>query len=139
MYVYKILRSISYILNENKKQIGIITAEIVSILDIDKSNINKPILIGDSNIKHMKNRHPKDFEDFGNKIEDIIKNPTYIGLHPRQKSIEYIKEFEINGKIVLCAVRISSKGIYFARSLYRINKDTLNNYLMSNTTKRLEK
>lgn len=128
-------------MNKDKKlkKIGVISKDIVSILNIDKSNINKPILIGDSNIDHMKNTHPQDFKDFGDKIEDIINNPTYIGLHPRKKSLEYIKEFEVDDEIVLCAVRITSKGTYFARSLYRINRDTLNDYLNSNTTKKLKK
>jgi len=120
-------------------KIGSIASDVVSILGIDTTNINKPILLGDSNITHIKNRHPEDFDDFGDKIEEILSNPTYIGIHPKQGSLEYIKEFKLEDSIVLCAVRLSKKGTYFVRSLYTITQEKLDSYIDSNSTKPYKK
>lgn len=120
---------------DSTTQVGTISPNVIAILEIDTTNINKPILLGESNIAHMRSSHPKDFEDFGDKIDEILSNPTYIGLHPKKGSLEYIKEFNLDGSIVLCAVRVSRKGTYFVRSLYRITQEKLDNYIKSNSTK----
>ncbi len=49
--------------------------------------------------------------------------------NPNQKSIEYIKEYKINGKFVLVAVRASNKGTMFVRTLFTMTERKINIYL----------
>ena len=44
------------------RQIGKITKKIIRILGLNYSK-EKPIFIGDTNIKHMKDKHPEDFKN----------------------------------------------------------------------------
>lgn len=57
------------------KEIGKITRNIINMLNLLEKE-EKTIFIGDSNIEHMKSEHPKDFEKYGNDIEDILANGT---------------------------------------------------------------
>ena len=59
------------------RQIGKVTKKIIDILGLEYEQ-EQPIFIGDANINHMKEEHQEDFEKYGAKIEDIIKNPTYL-------------------------------------------------------------
>lgn len=79
-----------------------------------------PIYLGESNIQHMMSEHPDDFVKYGDKIAEIIANPDYIAKHPSKDSIEYIKVFHdhVSNEHVLVAVRASSNGVYYARSLF---------------------
>jgi hypothetical protein len=90
-----------------------------------------PILIGPTNEQHMQNEHPEDFSKYYNQISEILNNPDYIGKHPSNGSIKYIKTFEEH---VLVAVRISGGGKLFARSIYSINHEKLEHYLESGNT-----
>jgi hypothetical protein len=99
------------------KQVGVITAQVIRILNL-KVAAGTPIFLGESNIAHMKSEHEADFGLYGDLIEEIISAPTYVGL--RKGSIEYIKELSEYVKI---AVRVSSDGSYFARTLYTMNPD----------------
>lgn len=52
------------------KQIGKLNQKVIELLDLEyKSEI--PIILGDSNIEHMKRQHPNDYERYG---QDIQKN-----------------------------------------------------------------
>lgn len=110
------------------KKLGYINNFIINkfTLDIDE---NTPILIGDSNIEHMKNTHPKDYESYKDKIIDIINTPDYVGYRTSDKSIEYIKEFLINKEYVKVAVRVTTKGNFFVRTLYTLNKNKVKRYI----------
>ena len=88
-----------------------------------------PIIIGESNLAHMQKEHPKDFEKYGNNIEDIINNPTYVALNPNQNSIEYIKEYKIDDEFVLVAVRVTNNGTMFARTLFVMTERKKEKYL----------
>ena len=103
------------------KKVGIINKRVRELLDLDISK-NSPIFIGESNIRHIKERHPEDFKIYGKKIQEIIKNPTYIAKNPKQGSIEYIKEYKIYNDFVLVAVRISNNGNFFVKTLFRMTK-----------------
>lgn len=92
---------------------------------------NQPIYIGESNLQHMKTKHPKDFEIFGSKIKEIINSPDYIAKHPRKENsaIEYIKVYEnSNNEHVLVAVRATGKGTLFARTLFIMDNDKVDKY-----------
>ena len=58
------------------KQIGMITKKIIKILKLDYEE-EKPIFVGDANLSHMREEHPKDFSKYGKEIDNIIINPTY--------------------------------------------------------------
>lgn len=67
-----------------------------------------PIILGDTNIDHMKRQHPEDYEKYGQDISEIVENPTYVAQNPNQGSIEYIKEYKIDNEFVLVAVRVTN-------------------------------
>lgn len=101
------------------RQIGILNKKVISLLNLNYKN-ELPIILGDTNIEHMKRQHFNDYVKYGNDIENIIQNPTYVAKNPNQGSIEYIKEYKINNDFVLVAVRISNKGTMFAKTLFKM-------------------
>lgn len=113
------------------KQIGKITNKIIEILQLDY-NEEHPVFIGESNIKHMKEQHPEDFQKYGLYIEAIIANPTYLARNEKKKSIEFIKEYKIDNEFVLVAVRVSSKNIHFARTMYVMSDEKVKKYFKHN-------
>lgn len=111
-----------------KKRIGVISPEIIKALKLPTPE-DFSIYIGDSNINHMKAKHPHDFEKYGSHIADILTSPDYVGKNPKNDSIEYVKEFMINEDYVKVAVRITHRGKYFARSLYVLNTRRVKNFI----------
>ncbi|WXJ86893.1 hypothetical protein MHOCP_09100 [Moorella humiferrea] len=119
--------------DSNKVQnVGILSQKVISILGLNYSP--KQILIGPSNIEHMKKKHPDCFDKYFEKIPEIISKPDYVGKHPSKDSIEYIKTFDEH---ILIAVRISQSGNLYVRSLYEISPERLKSYLESGTTFKL--
>ena len=82
----------------------------------------------------MMSSHPYDYEKYGAKIEDIIAHPDYVGS--RSKSIEYFKEYQVDGDTVKLAVRISGSGMYFARTLYTVDSDQVEGFIEKGTLKK---
>ncbi len=114
------------------REIGRITKKVIRILELDYDK-EQPIFIGDANIKHMQERHPLDFERYGQKMEDIIKNPTYLARNQKKKSIEFIKEYKTQSDdYVLIAVRVSNNGVHFARTMYIMADEKVKKYLKHN-------
>lgn len=113
------------------KQIGKVTKKIINILKLDYKE-ELPIFIGEANLKHMKEEHPEDFKKYGANIEDIIKNPTYLARNEKKKSIEFIKEYKIDNEYVLVAVRVSSKNVHFARTMYIMADEKVRKYFEHN-------
>ena len=110
------------------KKIGTITKRIIKILNLDYTE-EKPIFIGKSNIEHMAREHPRDFEKYNSKIEEIIKKPTYIARNEKKKSIEFIRKYKIDKEdYVLVVVRVSSNNINFVRTMYVIADEKVNKY-----------
>lgn len=73
-------------------QIGKLNQKVIELLNLEyESEI--PIILGDSNIEHMKRQHPNDYEKYGKDIKEIVNYPTYVAKNPNQSSIEYIKEY----------------------------------------------
>lgn len=119
------------------KQIGKLNKKVIELLDLEyKSEI--PIILGDSNIEHMKRQHPNDYEKYGQDIQEIINHPTYVAKNPNQGSIEYIKEYKIDNEYVLVAVRISNSGKLFARTLFTMTDRKKNIYLNKGYAKKYE-
>ena len=97
-------------------QIGEISQRVIDLLQLD-IEAGTPIYIGDSNLKHMRKSHPKDFKKYGSRLERILSEPDYVGLYD-DNSIEYIKAF---GMYIKVAVRITQGGEYYARTLYHVD------------------
>lgn len=110
------------------KEIGKLNWRVIKLLNLEyKQEI--PIILGSSNIEHMKRKHLEDYKKYGKDIQKIIKNPTYVAKNPKQDSIEYIKEYKIDNEFVLVAVRITNKGMLFARTLFTMTDRKKNIYL----------
>ena len=107
------------------EKIGELSLEIINTLNLDIS-AGTAFYIGESNRRHMKNRHPLDYEKYYNRLSKIISDPDYAGINPSDGSIEIIKKF---GKYVKIAVRIANDGEYYARSLYAISSKRIKNFL----------
>ena len=119
------------------KQIGKVTEKVIKLLNLEYKQ-ELPIILGKSNIEHMKRQHFEDFMKYGKDIEEIIRKPTYVAKNPKQGSIEYIKEYKIDNNCVLVAVRISNNGIMFAKTLFVMTERKKNIYLNKGYAKKYE-
>ena len=118
-----------------KKKVGIITPRVISLLDIDVPS-GTPIFLGDSNVLHMKSSHPFDYEKYGEDIQEILAKPDYIGINPKDSSLEYVKEYCIDNEFVKVAVRVSAGNTYYVRSLYILNNRRVHNFIDKGTLKK---
>lgn len=112
-------------------EIGKITKEIIEILNLDYME-EKPIFIGDSNINHIKEKHPNDYIKYGKDIKNIIKNPTYLARNEKKQSIEFIKEYKIQNDYVMVVVRVSKNNINFVRTMYVMDEVKVKKYFEHN-------
>lgn len=117
------------------KQIGVVNKKVIKLLNLNYEK-ELPIILGDTNVKHMKKEHLQDYNKYGKDIENIINNPTYVAKNPNQGSIEYIKEYKVDNDFVLVAVRISNKGTMFAKTLFRMTERKKNIYLSKGYAKK---
>lgn len=87
----------------------------------------------------MKSRHLDDFLKYGADISIIISEADYVGINKNDNSIEYVKEYKIDDEFVKVAVRVSKGNVFYARSIYVLNKNRVKNYINKNTLKKLDK
>lgn len=118
------------------EEVGRLSAKVIELLSLQLQE-NQPIYIGDSNVSHMKSRHPADYAKYGQYIPDILSNPDYVGENPTDGSIEYVKEFQIGNEFVKVAVRLSGSGALYARSLYVLNHNRVVNFIQKGTLKKV--
>ena len=123
--------------NKMNKQIGKVSKKVIELLGLEYDE-ELPIILGDTNIEHMKRQHPIDYDKYGKDIQEIIRKPTYVAKNPNQGSIEYIKEYKIEDEFVLVAVRISNKGTMFAKTLFTMTERKKNIYLKNWYAKKYE-
>lgn len=112
------------------KVIGHVTEKVISTFNLPY-NENDPIYCGESNRLHMKQQHPEDYELYGDKIEEIIKDPDFIAKHPKKSNsaIEYIKIFKNQkDEYVLVAVRATGNNKLFARTLFIMDTEKVDKY-----------
>lgn len=119
------------------KIIGFITQQIIDILNLDITP-NTPIYLGETNVEHIKNRHPYEYEKYFGDIENIISSPDYVGLNPKDNSLLYVKLFEVNGEFIRVAIKISSSGKCFAKTLHLLSTCNAERYIEKGTLKRLD-
>ena len=120
------------------RQVGKVNKKVIKLLNLEYKE-ELPIILGDTNIEHMKRQHPVDYAKYGKDIEKIIENPTYVARNPNQGSIEYIKEYRVDNEFVLIAVRISNKGTMFAKTLFTMTERKKNIYLKNGYAKKYDR
>ena len=84
----------------------------------------------------MQSSHPADYAKYGAKITDILSSPDYARVNPKDGSIEYVKEYQVDGEFVKVAVRVSGGGNLYARSLYVLNKNRVQDFITKGTLKK---
>ncbi len=113
--------------------VGYLTDEMIAFLKLNRKPCN--ILLWEDRLKYME-KHKKDVkseEDYYKHIEqipNILKNPQYLGLHPKDNSIQFIKRID---ELMLVGVRIKTEGSLNIRSSYPITQKQLNTYIECNT------
>ena len=120
-----------------RKRIGFFSSNVIRTLGLDIP-AGTPIYVADSNIDHMKTSHPEDFKKYGSELKNIIANPDYVGKNVKDNSIEFTKEYFVNGEYVKVAVRVSSQNVYFASSMYVLNSNRVKNFIAKGTLKKLD-
>lgn len=112
-------------------------SQTVAALIGDSTLANQDILLGSTNISHMQKKHPQDYAKYGQYIPQILSNPDYVGSNPKDNSIEYVKEFKVDGEYVKVAVRVSNSGKLYARTVYVLNPARTNNFIQKGTLKKV--
>ena len=114
-------------------QIGEITLEVIKLLNLPLTEAT-PIYIGVTNVAHMASTHSYEFNRFYEKIPMIISTADYVRLKNEDNSIEYVK---LLGKHIKLAVRVAGDGNYYARSLYFIDTNRVENLIKKGKLKTL--
>jgi len=115
--------------------IGQITSSIQNCLNLNITGDNA-IYLGETNINHMKSSHPNDYAKYKDEIQNILASPDYVAVNPKDNSIEYVKEFQIDDEFVKVAVRISNGNKYYARSIYVLNSQRVKSFISKGTLKK---
>lgn len=95
---------------------------------------NTDILFWSDRVKHTE-LHRNDFisdiefESCFSDIPDIIQNPDYISIHPKDNSISFIRNYSGH---VSVAVKVSPNGNMAYRTMYPITDAQLTNYIDKN-------
>ena len=121
---------------QSDQKVGKLSARVISLLGLSQ-NQGQPILLGASNIAHMQARHPADYQKYGKYIPQILSKPDYVRLNPKDSSIEYVKDFQINGEYVKVAVRTSGSGSLYARSVYVLTPQRVKNFIKNGSLKKV--
>lgn len=119
-----------------KQKIGSFSQEVIELLELD-IDTGAPIYIGSSNIEHIKNRHPYEYEKYFPYISDIISNPNYVGKNPSDESITYVKFYQTGEEYVRVAVRVTMNGTAFAKTLHLLSTVNAERYIEKGTLKTL--
>ena len=119
------------------KPIAYISQMVIDILELDLAP-NTPVFIGETNLEHIKNRHPYEYERYLPDIGLIINSPDYVGLNPKDVSILFVKLYEVNGEYVRVAVRITSSGKCYAKTLHLLSTCNAERYIEKGTLKKLD-
>jgi hypothetical protein len=99
--------------------------------------IGTPIWLSPSNIAHMTLRHPGAYSIYGKDIPLIILSPEYVGITPKDGSIEFVRQNKSNGDHIKVAVRSSGNGVLFVRSIYIINSMRVVNFIKKGQLKKV--
>ena len=110
--------------SDELQHVGFLTEQTVAVLKL--SLTPGPIHMGKSNFEHILSRHPEMYLSHLDDIPLVISRPDCIGVNPNQGGVEFIKRLDGN---LMVAVRASSSGVLYARSIYRVEERKLRQYL----------
>ena len=118
------------------KQVGRIKPEYFRILKLDDSiDIVK---VNMENLKkHLEKRNHDNMIKYLSRISELLENPTYIGINPREKgrSIEYVIQLDEN---VLIGIKLDYKNEYFyIATMHEISELKLNQRIKNGRLKSL--
>lgn len=117
--------------------IGYISPSVIKTLHLTIQP-NTPVYIGESNIEHIKKRHPYEYDRYYKDIGIIISSPDYVGLNPKDGSILFVKLYKVKNDYVRVAVKITSSGKCFAKTLHSLSTCNAERYLKKGTLKKLD-
>lgn len=118
------------------KVIGKFTSNIIDLLGLDL-DVGTPIFIGESNIDHIKNRHPVEFELYFSKIEEILSKPDYARWNSKSSSVDFVKLFRIHDDYIQVSVRVNTKGRCFAKTLFKMMTYRAERFIEQGTLKKV--
>lgn len=87
-------------------------------------HMKKPILVYDDRLKHVEERHLKEFGNIENilytydKLSNIINKPDYVYYNKKDRGLEYYKFLNKN---ICVVVRVSEGRVLKVRSWYPVN------------------
>lgn len=119
-----------------KKKIGSFSKEVIELLELDIAT-GTPIYIGPSNVEHIKSRHPYEFDKYFPYLCDIISNSSYVGKNPSDDSITFVKFYQIGEEYVRVAVRVTTNGVAFVKTLHLLSTVNAERYIEKGTLKSL--
>ena len=117
--------------------IGHISQSVINTLDL-KMKPDTPVFIGPENIEHIRNRHPYEYDKYYADIGAIIDSPDYVGINPKDGSLLFVKLYKVHGEYIRVAVKITSRGKCFAKTLHSLSICNAERYLEKGTLKKLD-
>ena len=118
------------------KQVGRIKSEYFRILKLDDS-IDIVKVNMENMKKHLEKRNHDNMIKYLSRISELLENPTYIGINPREKgrSIEYVIQLDEN---VLIGIKLDYKNEYFyIATMHEISELKLNQRIKNGRLKSL--
>lgn len=122
---------------KNRIKIGELTQDIIDLLNIERKPCN--IVMWAERLKYTEKhkinfKTEEEYYEAIRNIPNIIKNPDYVGLHPTDNSIQYIKQIN---KLMLVGIRIRPEGEISYRTAYPITESQLKDYIKKGRVKKL--
>ena len=118
------------------KQVGRIKSEYFRIIKLDDSIDIVKVNIENLR-KHLEKRNHDNMIKYLSRISELLENPTYIGINPREKgrSIEYVIQLDEN---VLIGIKLDYKNEYFyIATMHEISELKLNQRIKNGRLKSL--
>ncbi len=115
------------------RKVGKIKQNIIDLLQLRNIKADTPIFIGTMNEQHIEKRHPYEYDKYFNDIENILDQPDYIGINPKDNSITYVKEYIIASEYIRVGVKVSAKGIAYAKTLHLLSTYNAERYIQKGT------
>ena len=119
------------------KQVGTLSVKVINILQLNIAP-NTPIFIGSSNIEHIKNRHPYEYDKYFNQLQEILAEPDYVGMNPNNNSIQFVKLYKVDSEYIRIAVKLTPGKVCFVKSLHMLSTYNAKRYIEKGTLKELD-
>ena len=97
-YISRGVKSLHFVCKLNKELYRVVTADIAS----------DDVIITDEQIKHIKERHPEDFELFASFFAEMIRDPDYIIEANKPNTALVLKEIELDGRKLKLILRLKT-------------------------------